>query len=116
MTDELKLCAHCGDSAQCGQLGAFWTVECTACNIRTADRRDASQALAEWNDRAPSPEVTALVKAARALTAKLDLLSDEISGAFFMAYTRMGVEYKGENYGEDLEMLRDALAPFEAKP
>jgi deoxyxylulose-5-phosphate synthase len=67
---------------------------------------------ADMQAATPSDEVA---EAARALVAKLDECDKHISGAFFMAYGRMGASYTGPTYGEELETLRETLASLKDK-
>ena len=98
MKEELKLCAHCENDARLSQLGPDFYVECMGCNISTAARRTAAEAVADWNARAPSPEVTALVEAARAVLSRFNPPQDDLTARYYRAD------------------LITALAPFEVKP
>lgn len=63
MTEELKRCPFCNGAA------AYWEgVLCIDCGARIAyvgEHKTVANHYAAWNHRVPSPEVTALVEAAR---------------------------------------------------
>lgn len=117
MKEELKPCPFCGGSnLRHGNIKSGWRrVRCSQCcaegppinpayhkgptSYDTSKFREEA-AFTVWNTRAHSPEVTALVEAARAFMLDCEQGADPISKE---------CRARGDTYGR----LQGALAPFE---
>ncbi len=110
MTEELKRCPFCNGAA------AYWEgVLCIDCGARIAFKDGTvAEHTAAWNARVPSPEVTALVEAARAL---LNNRAERIGKKYGQP---VGIELDdGEKgyivHSDDCHALEIAIAPFTEK-